>query len=87
MNLDVNDFLAVNPLRLANDFLATLPLNRERAIATLRVDLTYMEESQIRLWIDCLAELMVDEAYDAVQWQDIFSALEAVELDSYIQAA
>jgi hypothetical protein len=47
----------------------------------------YMNEWQIRQWIDCLGELMVAEEYSPEMWQAILEAVESLESDVCSRAA
>lgn len=80
MNMIANEFLAVNPLRLANDFLAGFTINHVAVLGLLRVELNYMDAWQAREWRECLGELLVEEECTPELWQAIFESLEAMEL-------
>lgn len=79
MNTARNDFLAVNTLRLAHDFLAAFTFDPAAAIKELKLNLGYMDEWEIQQWFDYLGELLVEEGCTAEEWRAIFKALEFLD--------
>jgi len=78
MSTATNDFLAVNTLRLAYDFLAAFTFDPTAAVKHMQVHLDYMEEWEILQWHDDLGELLEEEGCTTEEWHVIFRALESL---------